>query len=292
MKKTIGIILAGGMGTRLSPITKVINKHLLPIYNKPMIYYPLSLLILSGIKNIILISDNESIKKFKELFKNINHLGISILYLVQEKPNGIPECFLIAEKEIHNKKVVLILGDNFFFGQDFPEQVSEAINLNKKGCTFFGQNVSDPKKYAVVNFNKKKINITEKPKKPKTNIAIPGLYIFDERVSYFASKLKKSKRGETEIVDLINYYIKKNNYIFTRIKRGITWIDMGSFDNLIMANNFVKNYEERQNLMISCIEEIAMRNGYISKNKLNELSKNFNNEYGSYLYKVSKKNDI
>jgi glucose-1-phosphate thymidylyltransferase len=288
MSKTIGIILAGGMGTRLSPITNAVNKHLLPIYNKPMIYYPLSLLILSGINDIILISDIESIKKFKDLFKNGSHLGISIRYLIQEKPNGIPECFLIAKKEIQNKKVVLILGDNFFFGQDFPGEVSEAINLNKRGCTFFGQNVSNPEKYAVVNFNKRKISITEKPKKPKTNIVIPGLYIFDKKVSYFASKLKKSRRGETEIVDLINYYTKKNNYTFKRIKRGITWIDMGSFDNLIMTNNFVKNYEERQNLMIGCIEEIAMRNGYISKNELNELSKNFNNEYGSYLCKISK----
>jgi len=291
MTKKIGIILAGGQGTRLSPLTNVINKHFLPIYNKPMIYYPLSLLILAGIKNIILISDSESIKKFKELFKNLKYLGVDISYLIQKEPNGIPECFLIAKDKIQDKKVILILGDNFFFGQNFPNEVSQALNLNKSGCTFFGHNVSNPENYAVVNFNKKKINIEEKPKKPKSNIVIPGLYIFDKKVSYFASKLKKSQRGELEIVDLINNYTKKNNYSFKIIKRGVTWLDMGSFNNLVATTNFVKNYEDRQNLMIGCIEEIAMRKGYINKNKLIKLSKNFNNNYGSYLSKISKEND-
>lgn len=292
MDDTIGIILAGGLGTRLRPLTTTTNKHLLPVYNKPMIYYPLSVLMLSGIKNIIIVSDKKSIFNFKKLFNNGQDLGIKINYVAQKKPNGIPECFLLTKNKIKNKKTILILGDNFFFGQNFPEQMTDAINSNKSGCTFFGYNVSNPENYAVVNKNRDRITIEEKPKIAKSNLVIPGIYIFDKTVSKLASKLKKSKRGELEIVDLIKKYLIKKDYQYKEMKRGVAWLDMGSFNDLVSASSFIQSYEERQNLMIGSPEEIAWRTGNINKKKIVKLSKKYNNEYGKYLLKiVNEKND-
>ena len=292
MDDTIGIILAGGLGTRLRPLTTTTNKHLLPVYNKPMIYYPLSVLMLSGIKNIIIVSDKKSIFNFKKLFNNGQDLGIKINYVAQKKPNGIPECFLLTKNKIKNKKTILILGDNFFFGQNFPEQMTDAINSNKSGCTFFGYNVSNPENYAVVNKNRDRITIEEKPKIAKSNLVIPGIYIFDKTVSILASKLKKSKRGELEIVDLIKKYLIKKDYQYKEMKRGVAWLDMGSFNDLVSASSFIQSYEERQNLMIGSPEEIAWRTGNINKKKIVKLSKKYNNEYGKYLLKiVNEKND-
>ena len=288
MSENIGIILAGGLGTRLRPLTLSINKHLLPVYNKPMIYYPLSVLMLAGIKKIIIISNKESIPSFKNLLGNGKNLGISLEYLNQKKPNGIPECFLIAKNKNKNKRVTLILGDNFFFGQNFPEEIKYCINSNLNGCTFFCYNVSNPQNYAVVNLNKKKVEIQEKPKKPKSNLVIPGLYIFDKNVSYLTSKLKKSRRNELEIVDLIKKYIKKNSFNYRKMKRGIAWLDMGSFADLVSASNFIQSYEERQNLMIGSPEEIAWRMGYISTSELIKLALIHKNDYGSYLLKITK----
>ena len=287
MSENVGIILAGGLGTRLRPLTHTMNKHLLPVYNKPMIYYPLSVLMLAGIKKIIIVSGKSSISGFKNLLGNGTKLGIKIEYVSQEKPNGIPECFILAKKKIRHKRVVLILGDNFFFGQNFPNQIKNSITSNISGCTFFCYNVSNPKDYAVVNF-KNRISIEEKPKKPKSNLVIPGLYIFDENVSYFATKLKKSKRNELEIVDLLKKYINKNNFQYKIMKRGIAWLDMGSFNDLVSASNFIQSYEERQNLMIGSPEEIAWRMGYISTNKLTKLASEYKNNYGTYLEKITK----
>ncbi len=289
MSENIGIILAGGQGTRLRPLTHTINKHLLPVYNKPMIYYPLSVLMLAGIKKIIIVSGRSSISNFKNLLGNGARLGINIDYVSQQKPNGIPECFILAEKQIKNKRVVLILGDNFFFGQNFPEQIKNSINMNVNGCTFFCYNVSNPQDYAVVNL-KKKINIEEKPKKPKSNMVIPGLYIFDKNVSFYAKKLKKSKRNELEIVDLLKKYINKNNFQHQIMKRGIAWLDMGSFNDLVSASNFIQSYEERQNLMIGSPEEVAWRMGYISTTKLMKLTTKYKNKYGTYLEKITRDN--
>jgi glucose-1-phosphate thymidylyltransferase len=292
MDDTIGIILAGGLGTRLRPLTTTTNKHLLPVYNKPMIYYPLSVLMLSGIKNIIIVSDKKSIFNFKKLFNDGQDLGIKINYVAQKKPNGIPECFLLTKNKIKNKKTILILGDNFFFGQNFPEQMTDAINSNKSGCTFFGYNVSNPENYAVINKNRDRITIEEKPKIAKSSLVIPGIYIFDKMVSKLASKLKKSKRGELEIVDLIKKYLIKKDYQYREMKRGVAWLDMGSFNDLVSASSFIQSYEERQNLMIGSPEEIAWRTGNINKKKIVKLSKKYNNEYGKYLLKiVNEKND-
>ena len=282
----IGIILAGGMGLRLHPITLTLNKHLLPVYNKPMIYYPISILMLAGIKRILLITDKESVKKFKKLFNNGKYLGIEISYIVQHKPNGIPEGLILAKKKIMNKKTILILGDNFFFGQNFPDELKKAINNNEDGCTFFTYNVSNPENYAVISSTKKKIIIEEKPKKPKSNLVIPGIYIFDNKASYYASKLKKSKRGELEIVYLIKMYLDKKKYICQKINRGVAWHDMGSFDDLLAASDLVQKYEERQNLMIGSVEEVAFRMGYIDKKKILQFSSKINNSYGNYLKKI------
>lgn len=287
MSENVGIILAGGLGTRLRPLTHTSNKHLLPVYNKPMIYYPLSVLMLAGIKKIIIVSGKSSIRGFKNLLGNGTKIGIKIEYVPQQKPNGIPECFILAKKKIKNKRVVLILGDNFFFGQNFPDQIKKSIESNVSGCTFFCYNVSNPKDYAVVNL-KKKIDIEEKPKKPKSNLVVPGLYIFDENVSYYAKKLKKSKRNELEIVDLLKKYMNKKNFQYQIMKRGIAWLDMGSFNDLVSASNFIQSYEERQNLMIGSPEEIAWRMRYISTNQLIKLASEYKNNYGYYLEKITK----
>jgi glucose-1-phosphate thymidylyltransferase len=284
----IGIILAAGTGSRLMPITKSLNKHLIPVYNKPMIYYPLSILMLCGIKEIIIICDKFNKKNFYKIFQNGKNLGIKISYTIQEKPNGIPECFLLCKKKINNKKVALILGDNFFFGQGIIQLILDGIKkLN--GCFFLGYKVSNPEQYAVIELSNNKINnIVEKPKKIKSNLAIPGFYLFDENVYSYTKKLKKSKRNEFEIVDLLKIYLKMKKINFSLLPRGTSWLDMGSFNDLISATNFVKTIEDRQNLKVACPEEIAFRNKWITKKKLLSLGKNYKNDYGKYLKEITK----
>ncbi len=277
------ILLAGGTGTRMRPTTLSINKHLMPVYNKPMIYYSLSLLMLLKYREIILICDPSSKSLYKKMFGNGAHLGMKIKILVQKKPNGIPEAFLISQKLIKNQSVCLLLGDNFFYGQGFFSYLKNARKL-KQGAYFFTYNVQKPENYAVVNLNKRKIaNIEEKPKNPKSNLAIPGLYFFDKRVVDYCKKLNKSKRKELEIVDLINLYVKKNNAKFVKIRRGISWLDMGSFDDLNDCSNYVRTIEKRQNSMVGSLEEIAASNKWISKRDLKKIASKYNNKYGEYL---------
>lgn len=286
MKNITGIILAGGTGSRLRPITTTVNKHFLPVYNKPMIYYPLSILLLLGLKKIIIISDKLSIKSYKKLLNDGSFLGVNISYLVQKKPNGIPESFIIAKKKINKGKTILILGDNFFYGKNLINIISEEIK-SIKGCSFFGFKVSKPENYAVISRKRKNIMIEEKPKNPKSEMAIPGLYIFDSKVIDYAKSLKKSSRGEFEIVDLIKKYVRNKNYSFSEIPRGVSWLDMGTFDDLVLCSSLIKTLEDRQNLMIGSPEEIAFRMGNISKIKLQKQAKKHKNFYGKYLYDIS-----
>ena len=280
------ILLAGGTGTRLRPVTLGINKHLLPVYNKPMIYYSLSVLMLCKFKEIILICDPDSKKIYKKMFSNGKHLGMRIIIVTQKKANGIPEAFLISRKFIKNQSVCLMLGDNFFYGQGFYENLKRGINL-KKGAFFLAYNVHKPQNYAVIEKSSKKIiSIEEKPAKPKSTLAVPGIYFFDKNVLNYCKKLKKSDRGELEIVDLIKMYLKKNLAKFVEIGRGISWLDMGSFDDLNDCSNYIRAIEKRQNFMISSLEEIALLNKWISKKKLKSISYKYNNSYGEYLKKL------
>ena len=281
--------MAGGTGSRLMPLTNAVNKHLLSVYNKPMIYYSISILMLSNIKNIIIFSDNHSIKSFKKILGDGKSLGINISYLKQNKPNGIPECFILAKKYIENKnKIVLILGDNLFYGKSFISLITEKIKNIQKGCTFFGYQVSNPENYAVISNLKKKVYLEEKPKKPKSNYVVPGIYIFDSKSPNLSKKLKKSKRGELEIIDLIKLYIKNNDYNFEIIPRGVSWLDMGSFDDLAAATSLIMTLEKRQNLMICSPHEIAWRMNFINSKDLILLAKKFKNNYGKYLLSLPK----
>ncbi len=280
------ILLAGGTGSRMWPTTMSVNKHLLPVYNKPMIYYSLSVLLMCKIKEILIISDQNSINLYKKLLGNGSNFGINIKFLIQKKPNGIPEAFLISKKYIKNQKVCLLLGDNFFYGHNLYKFLKKGM-LSKKGAFFYTYSVNKPEDYAVINHTGKKIlNIEEKPKYPKSDKAIPGIYFFDKNVSQYAKTLKQSKRKEYEIVDLINIYIKKNNAEFGSIGRGISWLDMGSFNDLNDCSNFIKTIETRQNFMIGSPEEIAWRNKWISKGKLKGIAKKYKNSYGDYLKKL------
>ena len=280
------ILLAGGTGTRMRPTTLGINKHLMPVYNKPMIYYSLSVLMLCKFKEIILICDPESKKIYEKMFSNGKDLGIKIRIEVQNRANGIPEAFLISQKYIKNESVCLMLGDNFFYGQGFYKILKKGINL-KKGAFFLAYNVQHPENYAVLELQKKKIlSIKEKPKNPKTNLAIPGIYFFDKNVINYCNTLVKSRRNELEIVDLINLYIKNSTVQYEEIGRGISWLDMGSFDDLNDCSNYIRAIEKRQNFMIGSIEEIAFINKCISKKKLKNIAKKYNNNYGQYLKKL------
>lgn len=277
------ILLAGGTGSRMRPSTLGINKHLIPVYNKPMIYYSLSVLMLCKFKEIILICDPYSKKIYEKIFSNGKYLGMKIKILVQKKANGIPEAFLVAKKYIKNESVCLILGDNFFYGQGFYKILKKGINLNK-GAFFLAYNVQHPENYAVIETKRNKIiSIQEKPKFPKTNLAIPGIYFFDKDVISNCKNLFKSKRNELEIVDLINIYVKKGTAKFAEIRRGISWLDMGSFEDLNDCSNYIRAIENRQNSMISSPEEIAFLNKWISKKQLNLIAKKYKNKYGEYL---------
>jgi len=284
-----GIILAGGSGTRLYPITKAISKQITPIYDKPMIYYPLSVLMLARIKEILVISTPRDVLVFKELLEDGSDFGLKISYAIQEKPNGLAEAFLIGEKFIGNDSCALVLGDNIFYGHGFTGMLKEASS-KEKGATIFGYYVNNPKDFGVVEFDEKgkAISLEEKPENPKSNYAIPGLYFYDNTVVEKAKRVKPSKRGELEITTLNEMYLNEKNLNVVSLGRGMAWLDTGTHDALLEASNFVKTIQSRQGVMVACPEEIAYRNGWINKEQLvkigNELIKT---DYGKYLIEIS-----
>ena len=280
-----GIILAGGSGTRLYPITKAISKQITPIYDKPMIYYPLSVFMLAGIREILIISTPRDVIVFEELLEDGSNFGLKISYSIQEKPNGLAEAFLIGEKFIGNDSCALVLGDNIFYGHGFTGMLKEAFS-KEKGATIFGYYVNNPKDFGVVEFDKKgkAISLEEKPENPKSNYAIPGLYFYDNTVVEKAKKVKPSKRGELEITTLNEMYLKENNLNVVSLGRGMAWLDTGTHDALLEASNFVKTIQSRQGVMVACPEEISYRNGWIDKDKIKELAKPLlKSKYGKYL---------
>ena len=280
-----GIILAGGLGTRMSPITKSVNKQLLPLYDKPMIFYSLSILMLAGIKEILIIVNKGQISQFRRVLKNGEHLGIKITYKEQNNPNGLPEAFLIGEKFINNQNVALILGDNFFYAQSLTKTLQNSVKL-KSGAKVFLHPVKNPKLYGIATLNKKNkiIKIIEKPLKTKSNLAVTGLYFFDKNVVNLSKKLKPSKRKELEIVDLLNKYKKKNKLSAEFLGRGGAWLDTGSIDDFYDTTAFVSAIEKRQGFKIACLEEISLRKKWISKKEINESIKFYGNcEYSKYL---------
>lgn len=285
-----GIILAGGSGTRLYPVTKAISKQIMPIYDKPMIYYPLSVLMLTGIKEILIISTSRDIKVFEELLNNGQDFGLNISYAVQEKPNGLAEAFLIGENFIGNDSCVLILGDNIFYGHGFTGMLKEA-SLKKEGATIFGYYVNNPKGFGVVEFDRfgKALSLEEKPQIPKSNYVIPGLYFYDNTVVEKAKKVKPSKRNELEITTLNEMYLKEGNLNVINLGRGMAWLDTGTHDGLLEAANFIKTIQTRQRVMVACPEEIAYNNGWIDREKIKELAKPLlKSEYGNYLMNLIK----
>ena len=280
-----GIILAGGKGSRLWPITLGVSKQLLPIYNKPSIFYPLSTLMLCGIREFLIITNPEDLSNFKSLLGNGEKFGVSINYEVQHKPEGIAQAFMIGEEFISNSPVALILGDNFFYGNDLSKILAKASKKTNVS-TIFASEVQDPERYGVINFDNefKVTSIVEKPKKPETNYAITGLYFYDKNVVEYSKKLKPSNRGELEITDLNKIYLEKEQLEVNLFGRATIWLDTGTFDSLFEASSFVKSLENKQRFKIGCPEEIAWRKGWISDNDLRKLSKKFKtNEYGRYL---------
>ena len=275
-----GIILAGGTGSRLSPLTKIINKQLLPLYDKPLIFYPLSILMLAGIRDVLIITNPNEDVNFKKILGNGSNFGIKIQYLIQNKPNGLPEAFIIGEKFINKKNVALILGDNFFYGQGFTKRLKQKTK-SKSGSTIFTYQVNNPEDYGIVEMKKDKIlNIREKPKNSKSNLAITGLYFFDHNVVNISKKLKPSKRKELEIVDLLKEYLKRKKLKVEYMGRGSAWLDTVNAESLFETSQFISNIEKRQGLKIACLEEIALNNKWISKN----IIKNQINFYGRCAY--------
>lgn len=286
-----GIILAGGSGTRLSPLTKIVCKQLLPVYDKPMIYYPLATLMGAGIRDILIISTEKDIIKFKELFGNGSNLRINLNYKIQKNPNGIAEAFLIGKEFIGNDSVTLILGDNIFYGENLENILKESLKL-KSGGIVFGYEVKNPEQYGVIEFdkNKKVISIEEKPTAPKSNYIIPGLYIYDNSVIEKAKNLKPSKRRELEITDISNLYLKEEKLFVKILKNNFIWFDTGTCDSLLEAQNFIKQEQEKNEKYIGCIEEIAYKNGWINKEQIIKMAKQLQNtEYGKYLLKLIEK---
>ncbi len=283
-----GIILAGGSGSRLHPLTITVSKQLLPIYDKPMIFYPLSILMLLGIKDILLISTPDDIPRFKKIFKNGSKFGISIQYKVQKKPNGLAEAFILGKNFIGSDEVCLILGDNLFYGSGYLDKIRE--NIKKlDGSLIFGYEVNDPERYGVVEFDKNfnVLSIDEKPSSPKSNFAIPGLYFYDNTVVEKALKLKPSTRNELEITDLNKLYLKDKKLKVQILGRGVTWFDTGTFSSLLQASSFIESVQKRKGQQIASIEEIAFRRGYISKKELKKyLKKCSDNNYYLYLKKL------
>jgi glucose-1-phosphate thymidylyltransferase len=283
-----GIILAGGSGTRLYPMTKVVSKQLLPVYDKPMIYYPLSVLMLAGIRETLIISTPQDCPRFEELLGDGSHLGLHLSYAVQAKPEGLAQAFIIAKEFIGNSGACLVLGDNIFYGDSLQEILRRAVSMDKGGLVF-GYWVRNPERYGVVKFDSegKVVSIVEKPKEPVSNYALPGLYFFDNSVSEIASCLKPSARGELEIVDVMSAYLKRGDLRVELLGRGYAWLDTGTPESLLEACMFIQTIEKRQGLKIACVEEIAYRMGYIDANQVRKVAEALrNNDYGKYLLQV------
>ena len=283
-----GIILAGGSGTRLYPITKAVSKQILPLYDKPLVYYPLSCLMLSGIREVLIISTPRDISLFKELFGDGSWLGMRFEYAVQEQPRGLADAFIVGKNFIGSDDVALVLGDNIFYGQSFTnvlKSASDKIASKSSGAVIFGYFVKDPTAYGVVEFNAdgKVLGIEEKPSAPKSNYAVPGLYFYNNDVVKIAQDIKPSARGEIEITAVNNAYLEKGCLSVELLGRGMAWLDTGTYDGLLEASNFIATIQKRQGLYVSCIEEIAYRNDWLSKEKLLELAKGYKTDYGRYL---------
>ncbi len=284
-----GIILAGGSGTRLYPITKSISKQIIPVYDKPMIYYPLSVLMLAGIREILIISTPKDIHLYEDLLGDGSKLGLKLSYEIQPSPDGLAQAFLIGEKFIGQDNVCLVLGDNIFYGHDFGKTLLETAQM-EDGAVVFGYYVNDPERYGVVEFDKsgKVLSIEEKPSEPKSNYAVTGLYFYSNDVVEKAKSLKPSPRGELEITDLNRLYLNEERLNVKLMGRGIAWLDTGTHESLLQASNFIHTIEERQGLKVSCVEEIAYKRGFISKEQLIKLAEELSkNQYGEYLLKLS-----
>ena len=289
-----GIILAGGSGTRLYPITKSVSKQILPLYDKPMIYYPLSVLMLAGIREVLIISTPRDIHCFEELFGNGEWIGMHFEYAVHDKPRGLADAFIVGKDFIGSDDVALVLGDNIFYGQSFTATLKKAAEKirTQKGAVIFGYYVADPTAYGVVEFDKngRVLGVEEKPAKPKSNYAVPGLYFYDNSVVEIAANVKPSARGEIEITAVNNEYLARQQLKVELLGRGMAWLDTGTYDGLLEASNFIATIEKRQGLYVSCIEEIAYANGWLSKEKLLEIAKGYKTDYGRYLEFIANNN--
>ena len=282
-----GIILAGGSGTRLYPITKAVSKQILPLYDKPMVYYPLSVLMLAGIREVLIISTPRDISLFKELFGDGSHLGMEFQYAVQDQPRGLADAFIVGKNFIGNDSVALVLGDNIFYGQSFTATLKSAAAKiqQEQGAVIFGYYVKDPTAYGVVEFDAtgKVLGIEEKPAQPKSNYAVPGLYFYDNSVVDIAANVKPSARGEIEITTVNTTYLERGQLSVELLGRGMAWLDTGTYDGLLEASNFIATIQKRQGMYVSCIEEIAFRNGWLDKQQMLELAAGYKTEYGQYL---------